>query len=157
VASGRGRGRIRKKAGPSLMQGLPKRNMAAGTKARAGSGGCRKGTKRDFSQPQIRRRTAKGSLFRPLQALEALLYAPPCEQRFRLILGSSAVEHSTVNRMVAGSNPARGASQIKCLSNFFNLSQNACVCKSIADRRASSCSLKSKAHYNERIQRTQLR
>src|SRR5450631_783958 len=29
--------------------------------------------------------------------------------RFRLFLGSSAVEHSTVNRMVAGSNPARGA------------------------------------------------
>src|SRR5947207_12408395 len=28
---------------------------------------------------------------------------------FRLFLGSSAVEHSTVNRMVAGSNPARGA------------------------------------------------
>ena len=27
----------------------------------------------------------------------------------RLFLGSSAVEHSTVNRMVAGSNPARGA------------------------------------------------
>src|ERR1700736_6768619 len=26
-----------------------------------------------------------------------------------LFLGSSAVEHSTVNRMVAGSNPARGA------------------------------------------------
>ena len=30
---------------------------------------------------------------------------------FRLFLGSSAVEHSTVNRMVAGSNPARGAKQ----------------------------------------------
>jgi hypothetical protein len=28
---------------------------------------------------------------------------------FALFLGSSAVEHSTVNRMVAGSNPARGA------------------------------------------------
>ena len=28
----------------------------------------------------------------------------------RMFLGSSAVEHSTVNRMVAGSNPARGAS-----------------------------------------------
>ncbi len=32
-----------------------------------------------------------------------------CEHPFRLFLGSSAVEHSTVNRMVAGSNPARGA------------------------------------------------
>src|SRR5579863_4312143 len=29
--------------------------------------------------------------------------------QLRLFLGSSAVEHSTVNRMVAGSNPARGA------------------------------------------------
>jgi hypothetical protein len=34
----------------------------------------------------------------------------PRERLFRLFLGSSAVEHSTVNRMVAGSNPARGAS-----------------------------------------------
>jgi hypothetical protein len=33
----------------------------------------------------------------------------------RLFLGSSAVEHSTVNRMVAGSNPARGAKEIKDL------------------------------------------
>jgi hypothetical protein len=30
----------------------------------------------------------------------------------RLFLGSSAVEHSTVNRMVAGSNPARGARRL---------------------------------------------
>ena len=33
----------------------------------------------------------------------------PFANGFRLFLGSSAVEHSTVNRMVAGSNPARGA------------------------------------------------
>src|SRR6516165_8431157 len=32
-----------------------------------------------------------------------------CEHLCRLFLGSSAVEHPTVNRMVAGSNPARGA------------------------------------------------
>jgi hypothetical protein len=44
-----------------------------------------------------------------MQAREALLYAPGSRTRFRLILGSSAVEHPTVNRMVAGSNPARGA------------------------------------------------
>jgi hypothetical protein len=31
------------------------------------------------------------------------------EVLYRVFLGSSAVEHSTVNRMVAGSNPARGA------------------------------------------------
>src|SRR5665213_1513755 len=30
----------------------------------------------------------------------------------RMFLGSSAVEHSTVNRMVAGSNPARGAKRL---------------------------------------------
>jgi hypothetical protein len=40
---------------------------------------------------------------------KALLYAARGERLFRLFLGSSAVEHSTVNRMVAGSNPARGA------------------------------------------------
>ena len=41
---------------------------------------------------------------------EALLYAAASRTLwFRLFLGSSAVEHSTVNRMVAGSNPARGA------------------------------------------------
>jgi hypothetical protein len=38
-----------------------------------------------------------------------LCYTLPGAHRFRLFLGSSAVEHSTVNRMVAGSNPARGA------------------------------------------------
>jgi hypothetical protein len=46
--------------------------------------------------------------FGPLQRSEALLYAAR-RDTFRLFLGSSAVEHSTVNRMVAGSNPARGA------------------------------------------------
>src|SRR5215208_5654245 len=37
---------------------------------------------------------------------------PAREHLFRLFLGSSAVEHSTVNRMVAGSNPARGATTV---------------------------------------------
>jgi hypothetical protein len=41
--------------------------------------------------------------------LRRLCYTLPVANRFRLFLGSSAVEHSTVNRMVAGSNPARGA------------------------------------------------
>jgi hypothetical protein len=36
----------------------------------------------------------------------------PANTQLRLFLGSSAVEHSTVNRMVAGSNPARGASRL---------------------------------------------
>jgi hypothetical protein len=51
--------------------------------------------------------------FPALQGTEALLYAARGERLFRLFLGSSAVEHSTVNRMVAGSNPARGANKIK--------------------------------------------
>jgi hypothetical protein len=52
-----------------------------------------------------------GSLgaFPALQAMEALLYAARSRTLFASFLGSSAVEHSTVNRMVAGSNPARGA------------------------------------------------
>src|SRR3954452_17894386 len=56
----------------------------------------------------FRRSTA--CIFRPLQGETALLYAGAREHDFHLFLGSSAVEHSTVNRMVAGSNPARGAS-----------------------------------------------
>jgi hypothetical protein len=42
---------------------------------------------------------------------------PARERSVRLFLGSSAVEHSTVNRMVAGSNPARGASNPFCASS----------------------------------------
>ena len=38
-----------------------------------------------------------------------LCYTLPLANMCRTFLGSSAVEHSTVNRMVAGSNPARGA------------------------------------------------
>jgi hypothetical protein len=51
----------------------------------------------------------------------ALLYAARCERLFRLFLGSSAVEHSTVNRMVAGSNPARGANEFKHLADPYVL------------------------------------
>ena len=45
---------------------------------------------------------------------------PLANDRFALFLGSSAVEHSTVNRMVAGSNPARGAKQFSRLAWNFN-------------------------------------
>jgi hypothetical protein len=38
-------------------------------------------------------------------------------RREAMIPGSSAVEHSTVNRQVAGSNPARGASLSALLKN----------------------------------------
>src|SRR5438046_8634012 len=57
---------------------------------------------------------------------------PAREHLFRLFLGSSAVEHSTVNRMVAGSNPARGAICITKLSHPIPscplpFAQNACA------------------------------
>jgi hypothetical protein len=59
-------------------------------------------------------RSRRSGPFPALQGLRALLYAARREPlRFRLFLGSSAVEHSTVNRMVAGSNPARGATRIQ--------------------------------------------
>jgi hypothetical protein len=51
----------------------------------------------------------RAAAFRPMQAEEALLYAAGSRTCVALFLGSSAVEHPTVNRMVAGSNPARGA------------------------------------------------
>jgi hypothetical protein len=60
-----------------------------------------------LSDPASPQRTA-GDLV--LCKPERLCYTLPArEPLFRLFLGSSAVEHSTVNRMVAGSNPARGA------------------------------------------------
>src|SRR3974390_43352 len=74
---------------------------------------------RGFLWTRLRR-----SLFRPLQARGALLYGVRAwPRRVRLFLGSSAVEHSTVNRMVAGSNPARGASSIVrgCSFSFANI------------------------------------
>jgi hypothetical protein len=70
--------------------------------------------------------------FRPLQGSGALLYAARCEPCFALFLGSSAVEHSTVNRMVAGSNPARGAKQIKYFAQNPNLDGKPRVGKSVA-------------------------
>src|SRR6267143_6035808 len=59
-------------------------------------------------RPPLRR--SQSGLFPALQGSGALLYAARREPMgVALFLGSSAVEHSTVNRMVAGSNPARGA------------------------------------------------
>ena len=66
-----------------------------------------------LSGPASRQRAA-GDLV--LCKPERLCYTLPArEPLFRLFLGSSAVEHSTVNRMVAGSNPARGASNFNTL------------------------------------------
>jgi hypothetical protein len=62
---------------------------------------------------------------RPISSFASLggfvIRSPVANLRFRLFLGSSAVEHSTVNRMVAGSNPARGAIRL-LLPNFQNRS-----------------------------------
>src|ERR1700746_1894433 len=64
---------------------------------------------------------------------------PARDLLYRPFLGSSAVEHPTVNRMVAGSNPARGASQIKHLAETDRSLENPpcghCVGKSIATLR----------------------
>jgi hypothetical protein len=66
---------------------------------------------------------------------ERLCYTLPArEQLCRLFLGSSAVEHSTVNRMVAGSNPARGASKINHLAPFPQISQKPRVGTVLANR-----------------------
>jgi hypothetical protein len=68
--------------------------------------------------------------FPALQASGALLYAARCDPfpfckpwGFAPFLGSSAVEHSTVNRMVAGSNPARGASITSRVSGTLPISK----------------------------------
>src|SRR5882762_1378441 len=68
---------------------------------------AKKSLRHSLFRPRFTRRSK--AAFGPLQRVEALLYAPPFANHVRLFLGSSAVEHSTVNRMVAGSNPARGA------------------------------------------------
>src|SRR5579871_5604587 len=65
-----------------------------------------------------------------MQAEEALLYAAGSRTIVSPFLGSSAVEHPTVNRMVAGSNPARGASTLHARLEFAR------------DRRAGTCAAK---------------
>lgn len=57
-------------------------------------------------------------LFPALQASEALLYAGAREDCFALFPGSSVVEQPAVNRLVAGSNPARGANNLNFLQGF---------------------------------------
>src|SRR6266404_9982582 len=60
-------------------------------------------------------------------SLGGFVIRSPSRTPFRLFLGSSAVEHSTVNRMVAGSNPARGASKINHLSQNSQIVRKPCV------------------------------
>src|SRR5262245_26299933 len=70
---------------------------------------------------RLRYKQTRRLRFGPLQARKALLYAPRSRTFVLLFLGSSAVEHSTVNRMVAGSNPARGAKRFQLLSRIQTL------------------------------------
>jgi hypothetical protein len=56
-----------------------------------------------------------------LQASGALLYAARRETLFALFLGSSVVEQPAVNRLVAGSNPARGAKYLNRLTETAEL------------------------------------
>ena len=66
----------------------------------------------------IRRKIERQALVRTqiskmVRKERASTVAPP--RRTGPSLGSSALEHSTVNRMVAGSNPARGANDLNSL------------------------------------------
>ena len=76
---------------------------------------------RHCSHPKVQRFAMSPAVCFPIDDTGGKAYFVLCKARmlcytlrranpwFRLFLGSSAVEHSTVNRMVAGSNPARGA------------------------------------------------
>ena len=84
----------------------------AGWDARAQSSVRQKAQQTPIAQVVlIRCRGCVGAAHFPLCKARGLCYTLARREplRFRLFLGSSAVEHSTVNRMVAGSNPARGA------------------------------------------------
>ncbi|VVT17807.1 hypothetical protein RHIZ404_210503 [Rhizobium sp. EC-SD404] len=48
-----------------------------------------------------------------LQVGKAFVIGSPTRRKDEFFPGSSVVEHSTVNRSVAGSNPARGANHVK--------------------------------------------
>ena len=77
---------------------------------------CRFHRHRDLAL--IRRKIERQALVRTqiskmVRKERASTVAPP--RRTGPSLGSSALEHSTVNRMVAGSNPARGANDLNSL------------------------------------------
>jgi hypothetical protein len=97
------------------------RLFRAGFKARTGEGATKRGPSSLLPDRKKVPQTIAAKLVSALGRYRAetahfvlckpwwLCYTLPGANRFRLFLGSSAVEHSTVNRMVAGSNPARGA------------------------------------------------
>jgi hypothetical protein len=60
--------------------------------------------------------TARQAYFSYASRIGFVIRCPLAIGLRRLFLGSSAVEHSTVNRMVAGSNPARGANSFPTAS-----------------------------------------
>lgn len=61
---------------------------------------------------------AREAYFVLCKAVGLLLYGSRATPLFATFLGSSVVEHSTVNRMAAGSNPARGANQVRRFSHL---------------------------------------
>src|SRR2546430_10991296 len=65
--------------------------------------------------PQVRSKRGNWSF---ATAKAFVIRRPARERLFRLFPDSSAVEHSTVNRMVAGSNPAPGAKLINVFNNL---------------------------------------
>jgi hypothetical protein len=99
-----------------------RRQIAVFALSKTATSPCRTG-----SLHRLLRLRASG-LFPALQGSGALLYAARRNPAgFRLFLGSSAVEHSTVNRMVAGSNPARGA-KIRSNINRKSCGKPAIIC-----------------------------
>src|SRR5581483_6446135 len=117
------------KDGSCLEQGPVKRNI------RRAADACRSGSRHPASRTSENRppNCCETSGFRAMpegserpyffyaRRIGFVIRWPAREHLHRLFLGSSAVEHPTVNRMVAGSNPARGASSFSrqpfCLSS----------------------------------------
>ena len=73
-----------------------------------------RGLRKPFAQPALRRRAVAPATSIPVRhaafkAGAALLYANALARAAAMFPGSSVVEQPAVNRLVAGSNPARGA------------------------------------------------
>jgi hypothetical protein len=65
---------------------------------------------------------SRGAAYFPLCKLKGLCYTQPgAKHWFALFLGSSVVEQPAVNRLVAGSNPARGAKHLNHLCETAQL------------------------------------
>jgi hypothetical protein len=65
---------------------------------------------------------SRGAAYFPLCKPQGLCYTQPgAKHWFALFLGSSVVEQPAVNRLVAGSNPARGAKHLNRLRKTVEL------------------------------------